>query len=295
MRPTLVEARSLVDNQLLAGFRWRFSFTTGAQPLRGEALFGVAELPLPARATGDLLIEAAGMEPLVQRGVTPTAAPAPALRLQVYLRPTQAAEGVTLLVRDGLGRAVDHLRVDAFQIQDAQSTSPWQLGRPLWSRRTSAADGRYQLPPLPPGSYGVQVRATDPDGALRPLSSFSRTFTLTGSNGYLEDVTLQPACALRLELVDAAGEPFDPAGRGDVTITLRRGAELGLRRKWTGRGREGGAVSAIDRVPTTAPIWLAEPVAPGGYQLELRAGGSVLVQQPLQLTATAQVVQVTVF
>ena len=87
----------------------------------------------------------------------------------------------------------------------------------------------------------------------------------------------------------------DPAGRGDVTITLRRGAELGLRRKWTGRGREGGAVSAIDRVPTTAPIWLAEPVAPGGYQLELRAGGSVLVQQPLQLTATAQVVQVTVF
>ncbi|MEC9048816.1 MAG: hypothetical protein VYA51_12460, partial [Planctomycetota bacterium] len=211
-RPTHVEVRNLVDDALVARFRW--SFTAGAQTVRDEGLFGVADLPLPIGVPGVLLVEADGMEPLRQEAVTATAAPQPALQLRLYLRPTRPAAGITMLVRDNVGQPVDHLRVDAFSLGESARSEQWQLGRPLWSRRASAADGRYQLPPLPAGDYGVQLRATDADGVLRPLQSWTRPFTLTGDNGFVEDVTLQPGCALRLELVDASGAPLDPAARG---------------------------------------------------------------------------------
>ncbi|MEC8651071.1 MAG: hypothetical protein VXY92_00790, partial [Planctomycetota bacterium] len=292
-RPTHVEVRNLVDDALVARFRW--SFTAGAQTVRDEGLFGVADLPLPIGVPGVLLVEADGMEPLRQEAVTATAAPQPALQLRLYLRPTRPAAGITVLVRDNVGQPVDNLRVDAFSLGDSARGEQWQLGRPLWSRRASAEDGRYQLPPLPAGAYGVQLRATDADGVLRPLQSWTRPFTLTGDNGFVEDVTLQPGCALRLELVDASGAPLDPAARGSLRVPLRSGDARPQPRKWTGLSTDGRAVSAIDEAPTRSPIWLADPAAPGSHTLEVRSGDALLARQAVQLGPIAQIVRATVY
>jgi|GEM_PF-3789451 len=291
-RSTILTARDLVTNNLLPNLRWRFSY--GVEVIDGVSTTGVAELPLPTGVTGDLLIEADEMQPQTLKRITAIAAPAPPLKIDAYLRPTVTGEGIRLMIRDDQRRPVRNARVDAFALDDANRDGAWQLGPPLWSRRASAADGNYQLPALPPGEYGVQVRATNDAGALQPLAPFRSVYSITGSNGYLEEVNLSPACALRLELLDLSGEPFDPTSRGVVTVTLQGASARVVQRKWTGASGDGGTITAVDQVPTRAPIWLAAPVAPGAYTLEVRAEGALLARQLLNLSASSQTEQVII-
>ncbi|MFN3240180.1 MAG: hypothetical protein ACE37K_01565 [Planctomycetota bacterium] len=293
IRPSIVEARDAATNQLLPAFRWRFQ--NGQQTVRGASEAGVGELPLPPGATVDLLVEANGMQPATRKGLHVPTEAEPQLQLQLYLTPAVSAQGITLLVHDVDRRPVAHVRVDAFELDAQNRDGAWQLGKPMWARRTQADDGRYQLPPLPAGEYGIRLLATDADGQLLPMSPFRRAFALTGSNGFVEDVTLEPACALRVELLEPDGSAFDPKRHGNVTITLHAAGERGIQRKWTAARRDGsGTVSEADHVPAPSPIWLAEPVAMGGYTLEIFVNGDPRVHQSLILRAETQTERVTV-
>lgn len=293
VRPSIVEVHDATSNALLPAFRWRFLH--GNATVRGESDAGVGELALPPGVTGDLLIEADGMQPAARKAVTVPTEAEPQLRLQVYLTPTATAQGITLLVHDVGRQPVQNVRVDAFELNAQNRDGAWHLGKALWARRTAATDGRYQLPPLPPGEYGIRLLATDAQGQLLPSSPFRRAFTLTGSNGFLEDVTLEPACALRLELLEPNSAAFDPKVHGNVTITLHAAGERGIQRKWTAARRDGtGTISEADHVPAPSPIWLAEPVPLGTYTLEIFINGDPRVHQSLILRAEQQVERVTV-
>ena len=284
---TLVEVRSATSDRLLPSWSW--SFVAGERRLRGVAEGGPAELPLPAGVAGDLLVEADGMQPQLRAGVTATGSTAPPLHLRFYLQPAQQAEGVTLIVRDVDGQAVQKLRVDAFALAPSDREAAWHLNAPMWSRVAAAADGRYQLPPLAPGCYGVQVHAVDEQGRPTSLCAFRGTYTLTGSNGFLEDVVLEPGCALRLHVLDAAGAPVDPGVYGAVQLRLHAPGEPGVARRWAAARPDGaGVVSDVDRMPASAPTWLASPVEPGLYTLEVLVRDRVVTRQGLQLAAGAQ-------
>ena len=288
--PIEVEVRSLATQDYVAEFRYRF--TSAETGWNGAVGGGRAGLQIPPGVTGDLLIEAPDMQPELRTGLTLPSPPAPPLKLQLYLRPAVAAEGITLLVHDVDRHAVVQVRVDAFTLPAGAPQGAWHLGKPLWSRAATAQDGRYALPKLAPGSYGVQVVAVDSEDRPLPLAPYRSVYDVTGSNGYLEDVTLEPACALQLDLYDANGSPFDPATRGDVSVKLQRGGEPAVSRRWIG-ARTGGAldqfqVSEVDRVPGPAPIWLATAAEPGAYVLEISIDGRTVARQPMQLAAIRQ-------
>jgi hypothetical protein len=191
------------------------------------------------------------------------------------------AAGITLYVRDPRSLPVAHVRVDAFAL--AQPVPPaWHLGDALWARRASAPDGRYVLPELAPGDWGIRVVATDEHGALLPLLPYRGTFLLTGGNGFVEDVPLAPGALLALELVDAAGAPFDPALAGATTLRLTLPGGPPVPRKWL--VRDGAAATgAIDAVPGKGTVLLAEAVDAGQYALEVAIGGTVRAQRQLFL------------
>ena len=287
---TAIEVRSAASNLPLNTFRW--SFVAGERKLSGTVEGGSAELPLPAGVTGDLLVEADGMQPERLADVTATRQPETLLRLEVYLRPTRRAEGVTLLVHDTFRRPVADIRVDAFALAAEPTDEAWHLGTPMWSRTATSSDGRYELPPLAPGSYGVQVCAVDEQGRPAPLAAFRGTYDLTGTNGFVEDVVLAPACALRLDLRDASGAAVDPAARGIINIHLREPGDNSVSRRWTSTNPGGGTVSDVDRMPGPSPAWIAAPVAPGSYTLEITVDGQLAVQQPLQLNGDIRVERV---
>ena len=287
---TAIVVRSAASNLPLNTFRW--SFVAGERKLSGTVEGDGAELPLPAGVTGDLLVEADGMQPERLADVTATTQPEAPLRLEVYLRPTRRAEGVTLLVHDTFRRPVADIRVDAFALSAERADKAWHLGTPMWSRTATSSDGRYELPPLAPGSYGVQVCAVDERGRPAPLAAFRGTYDLTGTNGFLEDVVLAPACALRLDLRDASGAAVDPAARGSVNIHLREPSDDGVSRRWTSANPGGGTVSDVDRLPGPSPAWVAAPVAPGSYTLEITVDGRLAVRQPLQLDGGIRVERV---
>ena len=89
---TAIVVRNAASNLPLNTFRW--SFVAGERKLSGTVEGGRAELPLPAGVTGDLLVEADGMQPERLADVTARRQPETPLRLEVYLRPTRRAEGV---------------------------------------------------------------------------------------------------------------------------------------------------------------------------------------------------------
>jgi hypothetical protein len=152
----------------------------------------------------------------------------------------------------------------------------------LWARRAAAADGRYALPTLAPGEYGIRVVATDADGELLPLLPFVRSFVLTGDNGFVEDVPLEAGALLALDLRDAAGQAFDPTRLGTVTLSLRLPGGPAVQRKWIVR-HEGVEAAAIDVVPGVGRVVLAEAIAGGQYNLEVFVGGQPRVSKPLFL------------
>ena len=285
--PAYVEVRDAATSALVRAFSYRFSSAQNVDS--GACEGGRGALRLPWGRTGELLLEAAGMQPRVFERFTLPDRSAPPRRLEVYLTPTAPAVGITLLVHDIDRQPVVDVRVDAFALPAEGATPAWHLGQPRWSRAASDDRGRYALPPLAAGRHGVTARAVDADGLPLPLAPFRQVFELTGGNGYLEDVTLEPACALRLELVDPYGAPLDLTGRGPVSLKLARAGQPAVPRRWVSRSEgSAGRVSEVDRVPGPSPVWLAEAVAPGAYVLEVAVAGRVVAQRPLQLMASVQ-------
>ena len=277
-----LRVREVKTQQPVAAFRWRFK-TAGATA-KGDGTAGAAALRLAPGAVGQLFVEADGHEPWT-RDLTAPPLNAPPAAIDVFLVPTAPATGITLNVRDTANKPVTNVRVDAFALApEARTSNTWMLGNPLWSRRTSAPDGHYVLPDLAPGEYGIRVTAVDDRGGPLAILPFTSRYELTGSNGFIEDVTLGPGCVLVLDLVDAAGNRLDPAAVGTVVLQLQIPGGTLVSRRWTVTN---GAVaaSAIDVVPGVGSVTLADAVPAGAYDLHVTVPNRTPVVQRLTLRA----------
>lgn len=273
--------RDVAARTMVPEFRWRFRNSLATE--RGTGNNGRAELSLAPSANGELLVEADGFAPWTRDLTAPTP-PAPASTVDVFLSPAMPAAGITLHVHDLSLRAVPHVRVDAFALTAESPPTGWQLGQALWARRAGAADGRYVLPTLAPGTYGIRVVATDEQGGLLPLLPFLHTYTLTGSNGFVEDVPLEPGALLALELFDATGNPYDPVRMGTATLGLRLTGGPRVQRKWIS-AQQGVEASAIDVLPGAGKVMLAEALPGGHYTLEVFVNGEPRVSRALLVRA----------
>ncbi len=277
----VLNVRDLVSRQPVPAFRWRFQNSRGTW--KGDGAQGRAELALEASAVGTLLLEADGLQPLTKDGVIVPTPPQQALQLDLFLAPQGVATGITLMVHDTGLQPLTRVRVDAYQLADAKAEG-WHLGRALWARMAEAKDGKYQLPALEPASYGLQVVALDGNGEPLPLLPFRRAFEVTGSNGFLEDVPLEPGALLGLEIVDSAGQGFDPARQGTARLSLHFAGGPHVARKWITRQGQ-AAATAIDVLPGIGRAELAEAIPGGPYELEITVNGALRSKQPLFLRA----------
>src|SRR5204863_8106891 len=126
------------------------------------------------------------------------------------------------------------------------------------------------------------VVATREDGPLLPLLPWRRSFVLTGDNGFVEDVPLEPGALLVLELLDNTGAPFDPAQFGRATLSVRLPGGPAVQRKWLVRTGD-RAVADVDVLPGIGKCELADAVTPGQYQLEVFVNGEPRVRRQLIL------------
>jgi hypothetical protein len=271
--------RDMVSRQPVAAFRWRFQNSRGTS--KGEGVDGKAALVLEDSAVGTLLVEAEGLQPLTKDGVIVPTPPAPALALDLFLAPQGEATGITLMVHDLALQPLARVRVDAFRLADPQAAD-WHLGPALWARMAENTDGRYALPPLEPATYGLQVVAVDGNGEPLPLLPYRRVFEVTGSNGFIDDVPLEPAALLGLEIVDSAGQGFDPAKHGTTRLSLHFAGAPHVARKWVAR-QGTAAATAVDVLPGVGRAELATGVPPGPYELEVTVQGALRTKQPLFL------------
>jgi hypothetical protein len=273
----VLKVRDLAARTDVATFRWRFQNSLGTH--KGEGTHGEARCTLPPSSVGELLVEADGLQPFTRSDLIVPTPPAPALVVDVFLGPAAPATGITLHVRDTALQPIAWARVDAWKITDDNRQTAWQLHNPLWARRASAPDGKYTLPPLPPGEYGIRVVAIDEQGELLPLLPFRRVYTLTGSNGFVEDAPLEPGALLALDLVHG-NEPLDPARHGRTTLSLRLPGGPAVERRWVVRAQNVEA-GAIDVLAGPGRVHLADAIPGGQYQLEVFVNGQPRVQQML--------------
>jgi len=276
-----LHVRTIAAHRDVAAFSWRFRSDDTA--LRGEGQHGHAGLRLPPGGKGQLLVESPGFAPFTTDVVAPAAAQ-PAVTIDAFLAAAAQATGITLLVHDTALQPIPNVRVDAFPLLPEGSRDAWHLGASLWARRSAAADGRYELPELVPGDYGIRVLATDGDGNLLPLLPYLHTFVLTGSSGYVEDVVLEPGCIPEFELLDAAGAALDPKATGAVQLQLHPPGGAAVPRMWTLQ-TDGRTTAALDTLPGSGVVSLAQPVAAGSYVLEVSIAGRQRVQQFVTLRA----------
>jgi hypothetical protein len=274
---------SATTKQPLASFRWRIR-GHGPTAELGTGTDGHADFTLPADLVVELLVEADGYSPFTATQLTTPAADGLPLDVNVFLETAAVATGISLHVHDVSLQPIPNVRVEAFAVRPEDRDLAWYiLGKPLWVRRSADADGHYVLPELAAGEYGIRVLATDPDGNLLPLLPFRRIYQLTGSNGFVEDVTLEPGCLPMLLLVDPAGQPLDPQ-HGIISLGLRLPGGPMIARHWVQK-RETGVVRAVDALPGLGVTWPSEPVAAGTWQLDVQIDGQPALQQRLELRA----------
>lgn len=276
-----LRVRRVADHGDVPMFTWRFRSEQTVQ--HGDGQHGRAGVHLSPLASGELLVEAPGFAPFTTDVVIPGPG-APPLPIDAFLAATTRATGITLLVHDTALQPIANVRVDAFPLLAEGSRAAWHLGASLWARRAEAADGRYELPELAPGDYGIRVLAVDAEGELLPLLPYLHTFALTGSSGYVEDVTLEPACVPAFELVDTTGAPLDPSRAGIVDVHLHLAGAPPVARMWT-VVRDGRAITALDALPAVGTVAPAQPVAGGTYSLVIAIDGQQRVQQFVTLRA----------
>lgn len=277
-----LRVRAVATQAPIAAFRWRHR--SGQASTRGEGTAGVAELRLEPGTRGELLVEADGMQPATQELTAPPAGGLP-VTVDFFLQAAAVATGITLQVLDPSSQPVANLRVDAFALRaENRAEGAWLDDVPLWSRRTNAADGRYVLPELVPGEYGIRAVAVTDDGTLLPLLPFVRTFELNGSNGFDEHVVLQSGALPRIDLVDATGNPIDPTRAGVVGISLRTTNGTDACRRWCVTAN-GTTASAIDVLPGAGTVSPAQAVPGGDYELRITIGGKIHLLQTVALRA----------
>lgn len=276
----LVRVHDAANNGPASTFRWRLRL--GGDVRQGEGKDGQVALHLPPGTNGELLVEADLRQPVQRQGLQAPPADQLPLAVDVTLVPIVTAAGITLHVHDLALQPIRHVRVDAFRLGDHNRDTAWHLEPALWARRAHADDGKYQLPTLPPGEYGVRLVALAEDGSLAPLLPYVRTFVLTGDNGFVEDVPLEPGTVLILELVDGYGAPYDPIKYGTATLGLRLPGGPLVQRKWFCRDGD-HETSAIDQLPGVGLAHAAQALPAGGYELEVFCNGEPRVRTRLDL------------
>lgn len=276
----LVRVHDAASNGPASTFRWRLRL--GGEVQQGEGKDGQVALHLPPGTNGDLLVEADQRQPVQRPGLQAPPADQLPLAVDVTLVPVVTAAGITLHVHDLAQQPIRHVRVDAFRLGDHNRDTSWHLEPALWARRAHAEDGKYDVPRLPPGEYGLRLVALAEDGSLAPLLPFLRTFVLTGDNGFVEDVPLEPGTVLVLELVDAYGAPYEPIKYGTATLSLRLPGGPIVQRKWFCRDGE-HETSAIDQLPGIGIAHAAQALRAGSYELEVFCNGDPRVRTRLEL------------
>jgi hypothetical protein len=282
---TRLHVRGLATQQPLPKWRYRVRSQPGASGrvvASGEGGPEPLSMLLPAGPC-ELLVEADDCAPFV-RGDLVVPESGPALALDIFLTPAVVQSGITLLAHDTARRPIPHVRVDAFPITDDNRNTNWTLGSYLWARRAANNDGKYVLPPLPAGEYGIRLVATDEHGTLLPLLPYTRAFALTGDNGFVEDVPLEDGCVPVFELVDANQQPFNPASFGPTMLVLKLSGGRAVQRKWLA-GNAAATASAIDMLPGIGATWPAEAVPAGVYTFEVFVAGDPRVQRSIALRA----------
>jgi hypothetical protein len=275
-----LHVRTVGSHAPIPQFQW---LLRGEVTGRGTGSEGRVELDLAPGTRGELVVEAPGHTPHHDAAFVAPAAGA-ARVVDVFLTPAALATGIVLQVRRSDQTPVARVRVDAFRLQGDARDTVWQITPALWSRATEAADGRYELPVLEPGEYGIRLVALEPGGELAPLLPFQRVFVLTGNNGFTEDVVLEPGCVPVLEVCDRHGAVLAPEPQQVVGLDLRAPGGPPSARRWLGKG-ERGPVAAIDRRPAPSATWPAEAVPAGVWQLDVFVDGELRLQQQLVLRA----------
>ena len=134
--------------RLIAGVRVR------ADQAAGVGRIGYDKEGFALGAEAAFLVEADGYQPCMCRATKLDDDHAAAAPIEVLLAPVSHAPGITLLVFDSANAPVQHLSIEAFAI-DAHNAASWPQGKALWRRYAVAEDGRYELPSLPAGDFGI--------------------------------------------------------------------------------------------------------------------------------------------
>jgi hypothetical protein len=268
--------------QGLASFRcrWRGDGRSGFVDGRDGRAVLRGDLP----QTVELLVEAERYEPFPIAAATLAAADAPPTRVEAFLLASAAHTGIVLTLRTLAQEPLGHMQFSVHPLTDPADDTPFELRPALWTRKSQQANGRYALPDLPTGRYGLRAIALDEQGQPLPLLPHRGEYTLTGSNGYDEEVTLEPGCLLRLEMVDAQGALVDPA-TAPLTLSLRLPGGPEQPRAFLGRSADGKLLRARDALPAAGPTWLEAALPAGQWQLEWQRGEQAPQSQLLVLRA----------
>lgn len=258
--------------QGLASFRcrWRGDGRSGFVDGRDGRAVLRGDLP----ATVELLVEATGYEPSRPAPAALAVPDAPATRVEAFLMPVAAHTGIVLTLRTLAQEPLGHMQFSVHPLTDPADDTPFELRPALWTRKSQQPNGRYVLPELPAGRYGLRAIAVDEQGQPLPLLPHRGEYTLTGSNGYDEDITLEPGCLLRLLMLDTLGNPIDPATT-PLTLTLRVAGGPQQPRAFLGRSPDGKLLRARDALPAIGPTWLETALPAGQWQLEWQRGEQV--------------------
>lgn len=261
----VVRALDEVSQQPLAKFSLVLSGPTGRQVL--SATDGTIEFTTQHNQLIEMLVEADGYEPH-QASFAQAATTIESLPLTVNLRRAAGpAAGITLHVRDTTQEVVGNVVVQVFRQPAEAGDGSWRLSPPMWSRHARRADGIYTLPSLGAGSFLVRVLAADALGTVQPTLPYEGTFELTGSNGFVEHVTLEAGCVPEFECVDRYGQPL-PAPEPATRVILRSPGGPDVARGWLARSDD-RLVRAIDQLPATGIVWPEVPVAAGTWEVLL--------------------------
>ncbi len=257
-----------VTRQPVRGFRVSVALPGGRTQL--TSLSGTP-VSVTEHARGDLLVEARGYEPWHQSDFVPPTIGEDPVTVTIELDQALVAAGITLHVHDTALQPIGNARFEAFLLQPGDHERDWWNGKPMWSRRTAAADGKYTLPTLAPGDYGIRALAVDAQGLVLPFLPYTHVFTLTGSNGFVEDVPLEAGCIPEFEVVDAYGKLLVP-GTPSIGLSLRLPGGPEVSRQWLVKQQE-ELFRGLDLLPGVGPASPEVPVAAGTWQFEVRRDG----------------------
>lgn len=269
-----LDVRDQRTGQPVASFRWRWTAPAGSA--KGEEQGGHTALSLAPGVEGELLVESNGLEPVTRRLATPAPGANPLL-VDLVLAPVVASAHTGLVVRDADQAPVASIRVTL--LREDRTTQ-------VWSRRAAAADGVYRLPTIEPGAYWLRTAAVDTEGKPLPLVPVERQVNVNGITSVEEDIRMARGCLLSLDVLDAAGNPFDPKQSGRVALQFLDAGGAAQRVDWLG-GSGADAVVASDQVPARGTIRTAAAVPVGNCTLVVRGPGNAESRFPLVLAQGA--------